>query len=256
MSKKTFFQDHWLYEPAFNSWLEKVNNDLRLFQCKFCKSQNSLSNMGKRAIISHMEGKKHKNLPSNCILKMVKNIFFQPPRTKDNNSNNSIEQSRSLVILTVTNSEIITVEINWAFNCIYNNFSLSSCDDMKSLFTNMFPDSNVANSFSMLKDKLSYVINFGIAPYITDMLIENIKQSTIFSIGFDESFNETLQKCQMYFVVRYWDNVKSEVSVRYLNSKFLGHATALDITHEFNEDIKELNKAQLLQISMAGPSVN
>ena len=187
---------------------------------------------------------------------MVKNFFFQPPRTKDNNSNNSIEQSRSLVILTVTNSEVITVEINWAFNCIYNNFSLSSCDDMKSLFTNMFPDSNVANSFSMLKDKLSYVINFGIAPYITDMLIENIKQSTIFSIGFDESFNETLQKCQMYFVVRYWDNVKSEVSVRYLNSKFLGHATALDITHEFNEDIKELNKAQLLQISMAGPSVN
>ena len=60
MSKKTFFQDHWLYEPAFNSWLEKLNNDLRLFQCKFYKSQDSLSNMGKRAIISHMEGKKTK----------------------------------------------------------------------------------------------------------------------------------------------------------------------------------------------------
>ena len=45
---------------------------------------------------------------------------------------------------------------------------------MKSLLTNIFPDSNVANSVSMLKDKLSYVINFGIAPYIRDMWIENI----------------------------------------------------------------------------------
>ena len=44
---------------------------------------------------------------------------------------------------------------------------------MKSLLTNIFPDSNVANSVSMLKDKLSYVINFGIALYIRDMWIEN-----------------------------------------------------------------------------------
>ena len=50
--------------------------------------------------------------------------------------------------------------------------------------------------------------------------------------------------------------MKNEVSVHYLNSKFLGHAAALDIIHEFNEGIKELNKGQLLQISMDGPSVN
>ena len=113
--------------------------------------------MGKRAIISHMEGQKHKkNLPSNCILKAVKRI--QPPRPEDNNSNNFIGQSRSLVTLTLRNSQIITAEIYWAFRCIYSNFSLSSCDNMKSLFTNMFPGSNVANSFSMSKDKLMLLI--------------------------------------------------------------------------------------------------
>ena len=194
MSEKTFFKDCWLIDPAFNSWLEKVNNDLTIFQSKFCKSQYSVSNMGKRATISHMEGQKHKkNLPSNCILKTVKEIFFESPRPKDNNSNNSTEQSRSLVTLTLRNSEIITAEIYWAFKCIYNNYSLSSRDDMKSLFTNFFPDSNVANTFSMSKDKLSDVINIGIALYIRDMLIKNVKQSTSFSIGFDESFNENLQ---------------------------------------------------------------
>ena len=45
----------------------------------------------------------------------------------------------------------------------------------------------------------------------------------------------------MDFVVRYWDNVKSEVLVRCLHSKFLGHAAALDI-HEFNKGITELIK--------------
>ena len=49
---------------------------------------SKLSNMRKRAIISHMEGQKHKkNPPGNCILKTVKKTFFQPPRPKHNNSN-------------------------------------------------------------------------------------------------------------------------------------------------------------------------
>ena len=94
MSMETFFQGCWLIDPSFNSWLEKVNSDLTTFQCKFCKSQNSLSNMGKTAIISHIEGQKHKkNLPSNCILKTVKKTFLQPSGPKHNNFNNSIEQS-------------------------------------------------------------------------------------------------------------------------------------------------------------------
>ena len=53
MSRKTLFQDCWLIVPAFNSWLEKVSNDLTISQCKFCRSQNSLSNMGKKAIKSY-----------------------------------------------------------------------------------------------------------------------------------------------------------------------------------------------------------
>ena len=60
----------------------------------------------------------------------------------------------------------------------------------------------------------------------------------------------------MDFVVWYWDNVKNEVSVHDLNSKFLGHAAALDIIYEFNEGIIELNKGQLLQTSIDGASVN
>ena len=82
----------------------------------------------------------------------------------------------------------------------------------------MFPDSNV-NSFSMLKDKLSYVIKFGIVLCIKDMLIENVKQSNFFPF---------------------------EVSVCYLNSKSQGHAAALDIIRKFNEGVKELSKGQLL----------
>ena len=111
---------------------------------------SKLSNMVKRAIISHMEGQKHKkNPPRNCILKTVKKHSFNHLDVNTIILINTIEQFWFLVTLTLTNSEIITAEIYWAFKCIYNN-PLSSCDDMKSLFSNMFPDSNAA--FFMLKD--------------------------------------------------------------------------------------------------------
>ena len=53
----------------------------------------------------------------------------------------------------------------------------------------------------------------------------------------------------MDFAVRYWDNAENKVSARYFNLKFLRHAAVLDIIHEFNEGIKELNKGQFLQVS-------
>ena len=51
-----------------------------------------------------MEGQKHeKNLPSNCILKTVRKTFFNHLNNNSNNSINTIEQSRSLVTLTLRN---------------------------------------------------------------------------------------------------------------------------------------------------------
>ncbi|GBM88592.1 hypothetical protein AVEN_197639-1 [Araneus ventricosus] len=60
MSNHTVFQDDWLSDPSFSSWLEKMPLNNKIAKCKLCVKTFDLSNMGRRAVSSHMNGIKHK----------------------------------------------------------------------------------------------------------------------------------------------------------------------------------------------------
>ena len=68
---KTYFSDCWLEEDAFKSWLSKAANKKqarrRLYEKDF-----ELSNMGKKALLSHTASKKH----SERVIKIK--TFFKP----------------------------------------------------------------------------------------------------------------------------------------------------------------------------------
>ena len=53
----TYFKEEWLSDPLFEKWLVK-GADKKSAKCKTCQVQFNLSNMGRRAVTSHMEGKK------------------------------------------------------------------------------------------------------------------------------------------------------------------------------------------------------
>ena len=63
MSKveKTFFQESWLSNEEFKSWLVLTENKQQA-RCKRCKKTFELSNMGVQALKSHADGKNHKEL--------------------------------------------------------------------------------------------------------------------------------------------------------------------------------------------------
>ena len=82
----------------------------------------------------------------------------------------------------------------------------------------MFPDSAIAQS---------YMINFGLGPYFENILLEAIKKSRWYSVSFDESYNDIINKTQMDIVVRYMFN--NRVVSQYLTTKFLGHTTTEDL---------------------------
>ena len=63
------------------------------------------------------------------------------------------------------------------------------------------------------------------------LLKEKIKSSDGYVLLFDESLNHELQKRQMDFHVRVWNDDK--VETRYYNSEFLGHASAEDMLEKF-----------------------
>ena len=54
----------------------------------------------------------------------------------------------------------------------------------------MFSNSEIAKSCKLSKTKCGYFINFGLAPYFTDLLVKEIKAANIFAVSFDESLNK------------------------------------------------------------------
>lgn len=85
MSKACSFQLSWLQEPSFASWLVKVPNDVYVARCKLCCKTFSLSNMGRRAVTSHMSSAKHVRSNSAMSESASMRIFL-------NSSNKCIQQ--------------------------------------------------------------------------------------------------------------------------------------------------------------------
>ena len=79
------------------------------------------------------------------------------------------------------------------------------------------------------KDKLKYVVNYGISPFFAERLKKQISESEWFSVCYEESLNKIIQESEMDLVLRFCDTCKNKIQVRYWDSIFLGHETAVDL---------------------------
>ena len=120
----------------------------------------------------------------------------------------------------------------------------------------MFKDSDIANKFQMGCAKLAYILNFGIAPYLKSLLVEEVKKSDWYVVCFDESLNDVLQTCQMDVNVRFRYNDENRVETRYWDSKFLWHTTAQHILENFCSALDNLKQDSVVEMPMDGPSTN
>lgn len=60
--RKTVFNESWLLDPDFKNWLRESPGDPYSAMCVFCHTKFNLSNMGKRAVRSHVASRKHQSL--------------------------------------------------------------------------------------------------------------------------------------------------------------------------------------------------
>ena len=125
--------------------------------------------------------------------------------------------SISLPISFVNKSQTAAAEILWALHAVKHIYSANSCDKVTELNIKMYPGSAIAQSCHMARTKLSYMINFGLGPHFQNTLLEAINKSRWYSVSFDESYNDIINKAQMDIVVRYMCNKR--VVSQYLNSK-------------------------------------
>ena len=92
----------------------------------------------------------------------------------------------------------------------------------------MFSNSNITSQFRLEKTKCAYMILYGIAPYVTDVLNDALQEVSVYSPSFDDpTYSRVLKKSQMDLLIRYWDERADMVSTRYYDSACLDKAAAL-----------------------------
>ena len=136
---------------------------------------------------------------------------------------------------------------------VVTHYSTTSSANTGNIFQRMFPDSKIAQNLSCGKTKCSYLISLGLAPYINDILMLKLGQSSVkYIISFVESLNKVLESEQMDIIIWFLDNQEHKVCSRYFDSKFLGHITAEDLLQILKSLLDKLNPANLIQISIEG----
>ena len=243
------FRHAWLDIPQYQSWLQEDKTDSTKCYCKLCKQSISLSNMGVGAVRSHSVSKRHKEQTALKGVTDIRSCFASGASTSSGSSSKTSSFSSFL-------HDTRSAEILWALEMVKNNFSGRSCDKKFLLFERMFPDSTIAKHSSMQRTKFTYTVNFGLAPFFFSDLLEKVKTSPIFAISFDVSLNDELEKVQMDFIVKFWNQVTKRIETRYFGSEFLHYTNAKALKQSFDKALKDLDKKKLIQIAMDGPNVN
>ena len=157
--------------------------------------------MGESALRSHAKGQKHTDLIGSQEKKVCGiNEFFKkstPAKCAQSSSTQVTRQSpgQSNLDSKVSDNDVLKAEIRWALHTIDNHHSFNSNAGISDVFKQCFPDSEIAQKFSMGERKTSYLTTFGIAPYFKDQIIRNTKDE--FIICFDESMHRRFWMGQM-----------------------------------------------------------
>ena len=168
------------------------------------------------------------------------------------------EQPPKNMMSYLSSKETVTAEVLWALKVVLSHYSYKSCEDIAQLFQRMFADSTIAKQFSCGEKKCAYFACFGVAPFLQQQLLDEIKKLESFVLLFDESLNKVTQSKQLDLHIRFWDTKCSSVQTRYVTSLFMGHATANDLLEKMTECLNsnKIDISKILQISMDGPNVN
>ena len=252
------FQDNWLSHKDFKTWIERDHVNVNSAKCKLCKSTIDVSTMGTSALRSHAKGVKHqaKVRNSDSCTSMTLDGFFQASGNSVSHASNSVEEpvaGCSTISTYASKSECLNAEVWQCLKTVASGSSFRSNTDTSHVWQQQFPDSAIARRATCGQTKSMYLTCYGLAPFYKQLTAKKVR-GTEYVLLFDESLNKKLQKKQLDFLVRFWDG--GRVSTRYLDSCFLGHATANDMMKAFESKIPTYGLKNLVQLSMDGQNVN
>ena len=102
----------------------------------------------------------------------------------------------------------------------------------------MFPNSATSNSYQEKADKVKYGIQFGIAPFLKDIILNELKQLP-FSFCFDTTKSSQIKK-QYDGYVTYHSKHFGQIVTVHLGTLFVEKFTANDLLCHLNEMLDKL----------------
>ena len=258
-----------------NTWLNKKDNNgtlIRLWaskkdetyaSCNVCSCELKFSTLGFHALLQHSTKPKHKAKADVRFSSLMQHFTAQRSTSSTSNqrassSSTATTGTRTLVLDLSLNDKVTAAETTWLFKVAECDLSLRDADQTPEMFKRMFPDSAIANSFTMSRQKASYNIQDGIGPLLKENIVKDVSDSSAcFTLMFDETTTLQEQK-QMDLLLRYWSETENKVITKYFLSLFFGRAKATDIVAMFQQlqETEQLPWRKLCNISTDGPNIN
>lgn len=159
---KCKFNEKWMEDDIFKRWLAPAENNNNAM-CKLCKKTFSLGTMGLKAVESHMKGDKHQRYAAAACLsgaRLIPALFAAQPKVT------SDVTSQSAMTSFISPPETQKAEVLWVLHTVVRHNSFKSNEDISGVFAAMFPDSQLAKSFTCGENKTTYIAKYGIASFI------------------------------------------------------------------------------------------
>lgn len=155
---KCKFQDKWIEEEQFKSWLQPIKNSNDEGFCNLCKKSIKLATMGINALKSHMKSDSHKSALKGRQQFTMSNFFGVTENSTTTASSSTT--TTAAVVTTVCGAatvgkssdirsvfganETLQAEVLWCLNTAVHHHSYSSNEGVSELFQPMFPESNLS----------------------------------------------------------------------------------------------------------------
>lgn len=185
---KCKYNENWLHNPHFAPWLRPVCGNAFEVRCIFCKKVLKLGTMGIKALETHMQCEKHKAAAETCrrtpdisqfcsVAPSSVPLSTAPCLTPASASASSTAVSTPTDIRTTYGATAtLRAEVLWSLHTVTKHQSYNANDAVGDIFRTMFPDSEIACTFACGKDKTAYIARFGLAPYITKLLVADVNK--------------------------------------------------------------------------------
>ena len=74
-------------------------------------------------------------------------------------------------------------KIRWALKQVLCGYSDNSCERTVNIFGVLFPDSKIAASMELSRNKLNYIIKYGLTPDFKNILIEDLGSADFYQFA-------------------------------------------------------------------------